>query len=60
MSLTKKRGSDKRDFTAQWWDEMAIPDIDSSWIYIEMLTFYSGSGNRYGFTEVEVYQGKSK
>ena len=58
MTLTEKNGVDSNDYTAQWWDEVTIPDITSGWIYIEMLIFYTEAMN--GFTEVEVYQGKSE
>ena len=55
-TLTERTGPYTTDYKAQWWDEFAINNVETTHITIEILSNYAGEPR---FKEVEFYTGES-
>ena len=58
MRLIKLQGSAGNDYRVQKWHEVAIADVMTSFVRIDVISVYTSGAN--GFIEIEFYIGSSK
>ena len=58
MRLIKLQGSAGDDYRVQKWHEVAIADVMTSFVRIDVISVYTSGTNR--FIEIEFYIGSSK
>ena len=57
-TLRKRNGRWTTDYKGQWWDEFTINNVETTYVFIEILSMFHTGGVPH-FKEVEFYTGKS-